>query len=312
MNTRRGPRPAPERLRRLLVILPWIMRRGRVTVSEVAERFDVDRDELVRDLELAAMCGLPPYTDELIDLFIEDEWIEVGVPRLFTRPRRLTPQEGFALVAAGRAALALPGADQEGPLATALTKLEAVLGARPELAVDMEAPESLADVERAREQHVRLAITYYAAWRDAVTERTINPLAVFSVAGRWYVIADDSISGSERLFRIDRIDSARLTNEHFEPRAVSIPDSLSIAAGDDTVEATIVIPPEARWIVETYPVEHALEEPDGRWRVTLIVASARFLERLLLRAGPTAEVVAPPEWRDLGPRAARRLLERYR
>ena len=43
---RRGPRPAGERLSRLLVMLPWLMERGEVPV---AERFEV----FVGPLELA-------------------------------------------------------------------------------------------------------------------------------------------------------------------------------------------------------------------------------------------------------------------
>ena len=52
-------RPATERLRRLLIILPWLMERGEVSVDEVAERFSVGVDDLIRDLELVSMCGLP-------------------------------------------------------------------------------------------------------------------------------------------------------------------------------------------------------------------------------------------------------------
>ena len=63
MSQRRGPRPTSERLRRLLVMLPWVMEREVVAVAEVAERFDVSEAELVRDLELASMCGLPPFLD---------------------------------------------------------------------------------------------------------------------------------------------------------------------------------------------------------------------------------------------------------
>ena len=46
-------------------------------------------------------------------------------------------------------------------------------------------------------------------------------------------------------------------------------------------------------------------------RATFPVASQRWLERLLLRLGPEAEVVAPAEWRELGADVARRVLARY-
>ena len=81
-------------------MLPWLMERGEVTVAEAAERFDLTEAEVVRDLELAAMCGLPPFVDELIDVFVDDGVIVVGVPRLFTRPLRLNSRRG--LRAAGR------------------------------------------------------------------------------------------------------------------------------------------------------------------------------------------------------------------
>ena len=78
-----------------------------------------ERGEVVGDLELAAMCGLPPFVDELIDVFIDEGMIVVGVPRLFTRPLRLNSVEAFELLAAARAAMELPGADPDGALAVA-------------------------------------------------------------------------------------------------------------------------------------------------------------------------------------------------
>ncbi len=35
-------RTAEQRLRRLLVMLPWLMERGEVPVGEVASRFEID------------------------------------------------------------------------------------------------------------------------------------------------------------------------------------------------------------------------------------------------------------------------------
>ena len=91
-------RRATERLRRLLIILPWLMERGEVSVDEVAERFSVGVDDLIRDLELVSMCGLPPYVDEMIDVFIDEGMIFVGIPRLFTRPLRLSEVEALSLI----------------------------------------------------------------------------------------------------------------------------------------------------------------------------------------------------------------------
>src|SRR5205814_6386914 len=126
------------RLQRVLALVPWILAHPGVTIAELAERFEVSEAELERDLELLPLCGLPPYTaDRLIDVWVVDGAVEIRLAEYFERPLRLTPAEGLALLAAGRALLSVPGSDVDGPLATALAKLDDALGAPGALAVDV-------------------------------------------------------------------------------------------------------------------------------------------------------------------------------
>jgi proteasome accessory factor C len=290
-------------------MLPWLMERDQVPVREMAERFDVSEQNLIADLEVASMCGLPPYVDEMVDLYIEDGIIHVGIPRLFTRPLRLTPQEGFTVLAAGRAALQLPGADPGGPLGRALTKLADALGAHQRVVVEMDRPQFLAAVQQAAAAGERLAVTYYSAHRDELTERTIDPQVVFGDRGHWYVVADDSATGGERRFRVDRIESCRPTGEHFAHREVPVPRDGWFDEGTPVV--TLRLPVSAAWVAETYPVRAVTRDGDDL-TVQVPVVGERWLERLLLRVGPEAAVLDPPELAGVGQRAAARLLARYR
>jgi proteasome accessory factor C len=307
-----GPRPAHERISRLLVMLPWLAQRGKVTVADMAATFGVSERELVKDLEIASLCGLPPYVDELVDLYVDDGWVYAGVPRLFTRPPRLTAAEGFTLLAAGRAALELPGAEVNGALARALDKLEAVLGARPDVTVKLERPPLLDVVQEAVDRSRRLAVTYYTFTRDETTERVLAPHAVYPDRGRWYVIADDSLSGEERHFRVDRIESATLTDEAFVRREVELPADGGLSPSAEHRIVTLLVEPEARWVVERTPALSAEPTGDGRTRIRLEVTRDRWLESLLLQAGPQVTVEDPPELDHLGRDAAQRLLARYR
>lgn len=299
-------------MRRLLLLLPWLMERGGASVAEAAARFQITEAELVRDLELAACCGLPPYLDELIDVVIDEGEIHVGVPRLFTRPLRLTPSEGFALLAAGRAAQQLPGADPDGPLARALVKLEATLAATPSVVVSVLRPPHLEAVQAGVASSERLAISYWVASRDELTEREIDPHQTFLDRGRWYVIADDSLAGAERRFRVDRIESVRPTGQRFPSRPVTSPTESGWFTGSpEARRVVLVLPASAAWVAEAYPLESSEPTPDGL-RVVLPVVSERWLERLLLRVGPEVVVADPPELADLATRVAVRVLERYR
>ncbi len=309
-----GRKPAEERLRRLLVMLPWLMERGEVPLAELARHFRTTPEEVAADLELAAMCGLPPFVDELIDVFIDDDVVVVGVPRLFTRPLRLTAPEGFALVAAGRAAMELPGADPAGPLGRGLRKLAAALG-DDGVVVELprsEALDALIDtVTTAVRRIERLAVRYWTPSRDEITERTITPRQVFHDRGEWYVVADDERSGERRTFRIDRIESVEPTGEFGEPDA-----GAAVAAGEWFADGglprvTLRLEPAARWVTERYPVDDVEELGDGVVVARFPVASERWLERLLLRLGNDAEVIEPREWRTMGRESAARLLARY-
>ena len=235
------------------------------------------------------------------------------MPRLFTRPLRLTAPEGFALVAAGRAAMQLPGADPTGPLGRGLEKLAAALG-DDDVVVDMPVPPAveeriaiIADAVRAVEV---LRVEYWTPSRDEITERTITPRRVFNDRGEWYVVADDGRSGERRTFRIDRFESIVPTGERGEPVVLGDVVAPEWFADGGLPQVTLRLAPSATWVVERYPVDEVVPAEDGLV-ARFPVASQRWLERLLLRLGTEAEVVDPPEWRSLGADVARRVLRRY-
>jgi len=311
-------RSAEERLRRLLVMLPWLMERGETPLADVARHFRMTPAEVTADLELAAMCGLPPFVDEMIDVFIDEDVVVVGVPRLFTKPLRLTAPEGFALLTAGRAAMQLPGAEPAGPLGRGLAKLETALGADA-VVVDLERNADLdarlAELTSAVVRSECLDIRYWTASRDEMTERVITPRRVFNDHGDWYVIADDQRSGERRTFRVDRIEHLAPTGE-LDADHVGVVEVPGAGAGEwfadgGLPQVTVRLRPAAQWVVERYPVDGVESAADGSVVATFPVASEPWLERMLVRLGPDAEVIEPEEWRTLAAATARRVLARY-
>ena len=261
-GTAHGARSRATACSRLLVVLPWLMERHEVPIAEVAAAFRMTPAEVTAELELASMCGLPPFVDEMIDIFVDEDTVFVGVPRLFTKPLRLTAPEGFALLAAGRAAMQLPGADPDGPLGRGLAKLAAALGEEPDdaaLVMDLAATPLVDVLVAAAVVGERLRIRYWTASRDEVTERTIVPRRVFHERGDWFVSADDERSGEERTFRADRIEQLDRTGE-IVPRAGDA-DPLDRAGGSSVAwisdgsvpRVTLRLRPGARWVRRAVP-----------------------------------------------------------
>ena len=314
-----GGRPRSDlgvRLRRVLLMIPWLLEEGGSTVAEISRRFGVDEKEVVRDLTLVMCCGVPPYGGgDLITVVLDDDGTVEAYPGpFFTRPMQLTAVEGFAVLAAGRALQAVPGTGQRAALASALEKLESALGASGAVAVDLEAPPLLSEVQDAVAGSERLRITYYSARRDVFSQRVIEPLVVHSRDGHWYVETNEVTDAGEstpRRFRIDRIRSAESTGDTFERLAPVAPPARLYEPDADAIDAVLVLPPRARWIVEAFEVEAVDELDDGRLRVRLWASAEAWLERLVVRAGPGVEVERPEALRDLPQRAARRVLARY-
>ncbi|MEX2659381.1 MAG: hypothetical protein WD232_06770, partial [Acidimicrobiales bacterium] len=170
------PAPATERLSRLLVMVPWLTSRRRVPLDELAAAFGITRAQAAADALLVGMLGVPPYTGGcLVEVWLDEDVVVAYPQRYLSRPPKLTAGEGFSLLAAGRALLGVTGAEPGGALARALDKLSAVLGDGKGLAVDLQSPPSLPEVRRAVDEGRALQIEYYAAWRDDVTERAIEP-----------------------------------------------------------------------------------------------------------------------------------------
>ncbi len=315
-----------QRLRRLLAMVGWLAQVGEAGIAEVSSRFEIEPDDVVCELELAACCGLPPYTpDVLMEIVITGDRVRAALPEDLARPRRLTPAEGLSIVASARTILAIPGADQSGALAGALEKLERALG-HQRVSVDLDEPALLEEVRRVVDRGLRAEISYHSVSSDRTGSRVIDPARLSAIEGRWYLDAVDLGIGSFRRFRVDRVDGVRPTGEQVDAELIAnlearddrtgatgtgaVPGS-AFVPGPDATRVHLRLDGPAAWVLDSVPVEEVQVLPDEAFDVTLYAGSTAWLERLLLQVGPDGSLVAPAELADLGPKAARRLLERY-
>ncbi len=209
-----GPRTAPgaetsRRLRRLLAVIGWLAQVGEAPIADVSRRFGMSEQELVAELELAACCGTPPYTpDTLMEIEVSESSVRAFLPEVYGRPRPLTPAEGFAVAASARLLLAVPGSDDDA-LRRALAKLDAALGSRAAVGLDVDTPGFLAEVRAATEAGRSIEIEYLSGSRDELTTRVVDPMQVITIDGHWYLDAFCHRAGDTRRFRVDRINSVK-------------------------------------------------------------------------------------------------------
>lgn len=306
-----------ERLQRLLAMVPWIAAQDGPTVSEVCSRFGITPEQLVSDLDVIWMVGVPPYTpDALVDVVQEGERVWIHYAEVFGSAHRLTPDQALALLSAGATVLALPGAAADSALASGVGKLAELLGVEADQVLDIDlgaaSPAIVATLREALQDGRQVRLDYYSYGRDDRRVRDVDPYQLQVQDGSLYLLGWCHLADGERRFRVDRIATAEVLAAPAEPPRTPVRTEV-FRADDADPRVVLDLAPSAAWVREVYPVESVTEGAAGHLSVTLAVAAAPWLERLLIGLGPAAKVVdGPPELAAGARRAAARILDRYR
>jgi proteasome accessory factor C len=310
---------ATERLSRLLALVPYLVSRQGIPLSEAAAEFDITEAQLVKDLELLFVCGTPGHLpDDLIDVDWDDGTVYLSNADPIARPLRLAVDEALALLVGLRALADVPGLHDREVLERTLLKLEAAAGeaAAPstQVRVEVEAQGPLAEVRRALETGRRVHLTYFVPARDETTERDVDPMRVLLVDGRWYLEGWCRRAEDVRLFRLDRVDALTVLDLPAEVPAAAAERDLSEGlfrpTPDDTL-VTLELAPPAHWVADYYPMEDVADVGDDLLLVRLRVADDAWLRQLALRLGGALRVLDPAALADEVASSARAALEAY-
>jgi proteasome accessory factor C len=292
-----------RRLRRILLMLPYAIRNPGVSLGELSQRFGVPKQDIVDDLQLVFLCGLPGYgPGDLIDVAIGDDYVFVDTADYFAAPLRLTPAEALALYAGAEALASLPQMEEADALHRGARKLARALGLDSSNGAGIEmrmlpGPAAhLARLDDALERHVRIRLEYMSATRGELTEREVDPWALIVAWGRSYLVGWDHLSGEERMFRTDRVKSIEVLGTEapvppdFDPQLYS---RAFVERPEQRVITLEISSDVAGWFLDYYPARRARALDDGWHQVELATDSDHWAATVVLRLG--AEVRAVPE-----------------
>jgi proteasome accessory factor C len=311
---RPAPPVAPERFAVLQALLAHLLaacgenRDAQLDADELADRFHIPRDELQEHLSLLNLVnfGGGCYT---VYAKLDDGTVHVDKELygdVFRLAPRLTPLEARAI----RLALDIVGpsiaAQVHTPLERVRKKLEETFGQFDDHQTPQASPESdtealVATFSDAIDQRRVVAIEYLKDNEETPSERLVEPYTFERVLPNWFIHTWDRSADAERSFRLDRMRSARITDETFEPREGFDPRFL-----EDTRQVRVRYgKPVAR-----YRVERGAERlTDGSAVATLRVGARDWLIGEILADRGDAVVVEPA---DVRPAIAKRAAQLVR
>ncbi|MDZ7732468.1 MAG: WYL domain-containing protein [Acidimicrobiia bacterium] len=140
----------------------------------------------------------------------------------------------------------------------------------------------------------------------------VEPQRVYAHDGQWYLAAHCRRAGGDRIFRLDRIESAEVLDEIVETTTAR-PDHADFAAAPEARRVVLELTPRARWVPEQYPCEEVEELDDGGIRVTFVAATTSVARAAAARSsGPRCAHSTTPRRRGRWPTRPVGCLARYR
>lgn len=216
-------------LSRLLSILTILKSKRIVTGTELAKKYEVSLRTIYRDIKKLEESGVPIITIEGRGYSIMDGYTvapimfsEVEVNALITAEKLIAKTNDDSLIQ---------------HFGETLQKIKSVFKASLQSQGELLDSKMLILKNRAEEvkstslSHIQMAITHlrvtdllYQAKDKDVTERKIEPLAIYSYNERWIVIGWCRLRDDYRAFRLDRIKHFRVLEETFEDRNFDLKD----------------------------------------------------------------------------------------
>jgi proteasome accessory factor C len=298
----------PERFARLVtlagILIDTAREHSKLRLQELCERLQISEQELRQDIDVLNVVNFGGGSYVLY-AEIQGDQIEVDPEPYgdnFARPARLLPLEAKALVAA----IDLVGEHlPAGSLTSAREKIVAALGNDPAndglqiTSAKGDDSEIARVVSSAIAARRLLEIEHYKEAEDDFTRRTLEPYQLINGPEGWYVHAFEPAKEATRSFRLDRIRSADILDETFDPREGIEPEMSSWPTTGEvpaSVRARVWISPErARWAREDRRVVGELK--DGAVVVELPYASNDYLAREILQEAGDAVVLEPEDAR---------------
>jgi proteasome accessory factor C len=312
-----GERPAgpvvPERFAVLQALLAYLLAAcgegndAVISAQEIVERFHIPEDQLDEHLQLLNLVnfGGGCYT---VYAALEGENVHVDKELYgdtFRHAPRLTPLEARAIRLALEFVGPMIAADAHTPLDRVRKKLEETFGQfelaqAPQPHVEEAEADLVATLTEGIRERRLVEIEYQKEGEQTWSSRIVEPYSLERELPNWRVHTWDRTRDAERSFRLDRMRSAKLTADSFEPRPAFEPRGFRDAR---TAKVLYLKGIGARWAVE----RGATPLKDGTALAEMPVGSPEWLVGEILSQRGDAVLLEPEEMRKTVSERAREL-----
>lgn len=297
---------------RLIGILSVLLQKEKTTAPELADRFEVSKRTINRDIEDLCRAGIPIRTAQGVGGGI-------SIMDGYRMDRTILTSKDMQMILAGLRSLdSVSGSSYYGQL---MEKIQAgsseFITGRDSILIDLSSwyRDSLAPkiemIQDAIGDRRLIKFRYYAP--SGESERTVEPYYLVFRWSSWYLWAWCLKRKDFRLFKLNRMDGVQITEKNFECRDAIMPDLSNEKIFPGGIKVKALFEADQKWrLVEEFGTSCFTENDDGRLLFTADYTDMENLITWILTFGDKTEVIEPEEVREKVRTAIEAMIKNYR
>ncbi len=282
---------------RLIGILSVLLQEEKTTAPELAERFEVSKRTINRDIEDLCKAGIPVRT-------AQGAGGGISIMDGYRMDRTILTSKDMQMILAGLRSLdSVSGSSYYSQL---MEKIQAgsseFITGRDSILIDLSSwyRESLAPkietIQDAIGNRHLIRFRYYAP--SGESDRTVEPYYLVFRWSNWYLWGWCLKRKDFRMFKLNRMDDVQKTEKIFECRDATMPDLSNEKIFPGGIKVKALFEPDQKWrLVEEFGPSCFTETDDGRLLFTADYTDMENLITWILTFGDKVEVLETKEAR---------------
>ena len=297
---------------RLIGILSVLLQKEKMTAPELAERFEVSRRTINRDIEDLCKAGIPIQTSQ-------GTGGGISIMEGYRLDRTILTSKDMQMILAGLRSLdSVSGSSYYCQLMEKIrTGSSEFISGRDSILIDLSSwygdslTPKIETIQDAVENRHLVRFQYYAP--SGESERTVEPYFLVFRWSSWYLWGWCKDRKDFRMFKLNRMDRIQKTDESFECRNIAMPDLSNEKIFPRGIKVKVLFEPDQKWrLVEEFGSKCFTEYDDGRLLFTGDYTDLGNLITWLMTFGDKAEVIEPREAREAISQMVKRMMKIYK
>lgn len=297
---------------RLIGILSILLQKDKVTAAELAEKFEVSRRTIVRDIEDLCKAGIPVSASQ-------GRGGGISVMEGFKLDRTLLSIEDMKAILTGLQGLdSVSGSSRYRRLMDKLDAEKAVgaVGAGNSIIVDLSSWDKnavspkLETIKQAVESNKKISFMYYSPERTE--RREIEPYRLVFQWASWYVWGFCTKRNDYRMFKLTRMTDLTV-GEEFAPREIPVYTCDKLRHTKGEIAVRVRFDSSVKWrLVDEFGAEYLTEDKDGSITLDFTWSDVPSFYSYIAGFRDAAEIIAPEEYRKEFSELLEKMLKKYK